>query len=215
MSASLLTALQLADSGFPSGAFVYSWGMEAAAREGQITRASFPDWIAVELLVRWASFDRVVLTTAFDADPLIYDQEVDVLFWAEDLRVKSAEAGQSFLAATARLGDPVATRFRDATLDGHAHGHLPVAQGAVFQSMGLTLDLALATSAHSAAQSLATAGVRLGIVGALEAQRVLADLHPELSEVITRPPPGTLPSTFAPISEIAMLRPSEARLFAN
>ena len=215
MTASLLAALQLADSGFPSGAFVYSWGLEAAASAGQVTRVSFPDWIAVELLGRWASFDRVVLSAAFGADPLDYDAEVDTLFWAEDLRAKSAEAGQSFLAAMARLGDPVAIRFRDATLDGHAHGHLPVAQGAVFRSMGLSLDLALAASAHSAAQSLSSAGVRLGIVGALEAQRVIADLHPELAEVIAPPAPGTLPSSFAPISEIAMLHPSEARLFAN
>lgn len=215
MTASLLTALQLADSGFPSGAFVYSWGLEAAAEAGQVTRASFPDWIAAEMIGRWANFDRIVLSAAFDHDLLAHDAEVDTLFWAEALRVKSAEAGQSFLAAMARLEDPVAIEFRDATLDGRAHGHLPVAQGGVFQSMGLSLDLALAASAHSASQSLASAGVRLGIVGALEAQRIVADLQPELAGFVTPPPPGTLPSTFAPISELAMLHPSKTRLFAN
>ena len=215
MTASLLTAMQLADSGFPTGAFVYSWGLEAAAAAGQVTRAGFPEWIAVEMLGRWASFDRIILSEAFDRDPLVYDAEVDPLFWAEDLRVKSAEAGQSFLAAMARLGDPVAINFRDAALDGRAQGHLPVAQGSVFRSMGLSLELALASSAHAASQSLASAGVRLGIVGALEAQRVIADLHDELAEAITPPRPGSLPSMFAPISEIAMLRPSDTRLFAN
>lgn len=215
MTASLLTALQLADSGFPTGAFVYSWGLEAAAEAGQVTRAGFPDWIAAEMIGRWASFDRIVLSAAFDHDLLAYDAEVDTLFWAEALRVKSAEAGQSFLAAMARLEDPVAIEFRDATLDGRAHGHLPVAQGGVFQSMGLSLDLALAASAHSASQSLASAGVRLGIVGALEAQRIVADLRPELAGFITPPPSGALPSTFAPISELAMLHPSKTRLFAN
>ena len=44
MSAALLAALQLADSGFPSGAFAWSWGMEAAAGAGQVSRATFVLW---------------------------------------------------------------------------------------------------------------------------------------------------------------------------
>lgn len=216
MSADLLRAMQLADSGFPSGAFAYSWGMETAAEDGQVQRASFADWLGCEMLGRWAQFDRVLFADAFRAyDPLTVDAEADVLFMAEDLRMQSSRAGQAFLAAVARLDDPVAIRFRDAILDGQTAGHLPVAQGAVFRSQGLGLDLALATAAHAAAQGLATAGVRLGLVGALEAQRAVGDLQSDLAHAIEPPAPGTLPSSFAPISEIAMLRPSELQLFAN
>ncbi len=216
MNAQLLTALQLADSGFPSGGFAYSWGLETAAGEGLVDRAGFSDWLSAELLDRWAQFDRVVLSDAFRADDaLAVDGETDRLFWAEALRACSADAGQAFLAAVGRLGDPVAVHLRDAALKGETPGHLPVAQGAVFRSMGLSLELGLAVSAHTAAQGLASAGVRLGLVGALEAQRSLTALHADLAAVLTPPTPGTRPAAFSPISEIAMLRPADGRLFAN
>ena len=216
MSLDTLRALQLADSGFPSGAFAYSWGMETAAENGRLDRAGFGPWLAVEMLGRWAQFDRVVLADAYRTDDeLPVDARTDCLFMAEPLRARSAEAGQAFLSATARLGDPVAVRFRGAVLDGEAAGHLPVAQGAVFRSMGLELAPALAVSAHVAAQGLAGAAVRLGLVGALEAQGILRDLQPEFAPFTAPPLPGTLPASFAPISEIAMMRPGDGRLFAN
>lgn len=208
--------MQLADSGFPSGAFAYSWGLERAIERGQVDRASFADWVAAEMLDRWTLFDRVVLTRAHAAGDLVAcDADTDCLFWAEPLRAQSAAAGQAFLAAAARLGDAAATGLRGAVLDGLAHGHLAVAQGGVFRSMGLDLALTLAAAAHAAAQGLASAGVRLGVVGAIEAQRVLAGLHERMAAAITPPPQDAVPAAFAPVSEIAMLQPAEARLFAN
>ena len=216
MSLDILRALQLADSGFPSGAFAYSWGMETAAENGRLDRATFRAWLSAEMLGRWAEFDRIVLADAHLADDALpVDAETDRLFMAEPLRARSAEAGQAFLSATARLGDPVAVRFRAAVLDGTAAGHLPVAQGAVFRSMGLELALALAVSAHAALQGLAGAAVRLGLVGAVEAQGIVRDLHPDLARFATPPEPGALAAGFAPISEIAMMRPGDGRLFAN
>lgn len=216
MSASLLTAFQLADSGFPSGGFAYSWGMERAAEEGRVTRAGFADWIASEMLGRWALFDRVVLARAHAAPDLIAcDRETDTLFWAEPLRLRSAEAGQALLAAAVRLDDGVAMVLRDAVAEGRAAGHLPVVQGGVFRSMGLDLPMALSTSAHQAVQGLASAGVRLGLVGAFEVQRIMTRLRNDLARAAVPLDEDAEPASFAPISEIAMLRPSEGRLFAN
>lgn len=216
MSLDVLRALQLADSAFPSGAFAYSWGLERASECGHVTGATFEAWLLAELVDRWGAFDRAILSDAFDAeDPHTVDADTDLLFMVEPLRLKSAEAGQIFLSAMARLGDPVATRFRDAVLVGATAGHLPVAQGAVYRSMGLGLDLALCASAHAAAQGLASAAVRLGLVGALKAQRVLLNLQPEIAPLTKPPSPDALPASFAPISEIAMMQPADGRLFAN
>ncbi|MEM7424223.1 MAG: urease accessory UreF family protein [Pseudomonadota bacterium] len=216
MSLDILRALQLADSGFPSGSFAYSWGLETAAAHGHVTRATFDAWLAAEMLDRWAEFDRVLIADAHRSDDaLIVDAGADRLFLAETLRVRSAEAGQAFLSATARLGDPEAARLRTATLRGDAAGHLPVVQGAVFRSMGLDLALTLIASAHAAAQGLASAAVRLGLIGALDAQRALRELHAELAPATVPPPPEMVPASFAPIAEIAMMRPAEGRLFAN
>ena len=218
-AAALLAALQVADSAFPTGGFAFSWGLEAALAEGRADRRSFPDWLAAEMLGRWARFDRPAVAGAWRRpDPaalLGWDAEVDALIWAEPIRRRSAEAGAALLAAAARLGDPAGAALRDAAAEARAAGHLPVAQGAVFRSLGLTLDLALAASAHAAAQALATAALRLGAVGALEAQAALAALRPRLAEAVADPGPDARPAAFAPLSEIAMLRPPAGRLFVN
>ncbi|MFO7855918.1 MAG: urease accessory UreF family protein, partial [Paracoccaceae bacterium] len=171
-----------------------------------------------EMAGRWTGFDRPLVADAFRAaDPgavLAVDLRADRAFWAESLRLQSAEAGQAFLAAAARLGDPAATALRTAALEGRAAGHLPVAQGAVFRSLGLSETLALAASAHAARQSSAGAAVRLGLAGAIETQRTIARLGPGLSAGL-EPPADTTPAPFAPLSEIAALRPPETRLFAN
>ncbi|MEM1316358.1 MAG: urease accessory UreF family protein, partial [Pseudomonadota bacterium] len=123
--------------------------------------------------------------------------------------------GQAFLSGAARLGDPTAKTLRDAALAGETPGHLPVAQGAVFASFGLTLPLALAAAAHAAAQSLASAAVRLSLTGALDAQRHLAALRPALAEAAAVPDPRETPAAFSPLAEIAQLRPPPDRLFIN
>jgi len=214
----LLAALQVADTAFPSGGFAYSWGLEAAAAEGVVDRASFGDWLEGEMAGRWTGFDRPLVAAAFraaDAEAVLaIDLRADRAFWAETLRRQSAEAGQAFLAAAARLGDPAATALRAAALEGRGAVHLPVAQGAVFRSLGLSETLALAASSHAARQSLAGAAVRLGLAGAIEAQRTIARLGPGMSAGL-EPPTDMAPAPFAPLSEIAALRPPETRLFAN
>ncbi|MEO0678878.1 MAG: urease accessory UreF family protein [Pseudomonadota bacterium] len=219
-SPGVLAAMQLADSAFPSGAFAYSWGLEAALADGRVDRRGFAAWLEAEMLGRWAPFDRVALAMAHRAaeaggDPADVDREIDLAFWAEPLRARSAEAGQAFLGAAARLGDGAALALREAALAGEAPGHLPAAQGAVFRSMGLDLALALAASAHGAAQSLASAAVRLSLIGALDAQRALIALRPALAEAAGPPPPDQRPAAFSPLAEIAQLRPPPDRLFIN
>jgi urease accessory protein len=204
VSAALLAALQVADSAFPTGGFAFSWGLETALADGRVDRRSFPLWLETELVQRWRPFDRIAVARAWSGD-LAIDDEIDLLLWAEPLRLRSREAGAALLASAARLGVPAP---RDEL-------HLPVAQGALFRAMGLTRELALAASAHAAAQALVSAAVRLGAIGALEGQRALAALRPALAEAVAPPEPHEHPAAFAPVSEIAMLRPLAGRLFVN
>lgn len=204
MSLSLLAALQVGDSAFPSGGFAQSWGLETALRDGQADRASLGAWIEAELLDRWAPFDRVALTLGWDGAP-DHAGTVAAAYWSETALARSEEAGAAALGAARRIGlAPLP-----------AAAPLPLAQAAIFRAAGLALPEALAVSAHLAAQGLASAAVRLGVVGALAVQATLRALRPALAAAARPPAPGTLPAAFAPLSDIALVRPRADRLFVT
>lgn len=201
---SLLSALQFGDSAFPSGGFAFSWGLETALRDGRVARAGLSDWIEAELFDRWARFDRVALSGAWDGDSA-WAGIVDAAFWSEATRLRSLEAGSALLTSARRIGlAPLP-----------AAAHLPLAQAAAFRAAGLSLAEALAVSAHQAAQGLASAAVRLNVVGAVAVQGLLRALRPALEAAAVPPAPGTPLSSFAPLSDIAMLRPRADRLFVT
>lgn len=211
---SLIAALQFGDSAFPSGGFAFSWGLETALRDGRVDRAGLPLWIEAELLDRWARFDRVAIAGAWcgapdraEADRVEADwaEAVDAAHWAEATRLRSLEAGAALLAAARRLGLEPLPRA----------AHLPLAQAAVFRAAGLGLESALAVSAHHAARGLASAAVRLNAIGAVAAQGLLLALRPALERAAVPPAPGTPLASFAPLSDIAMLRPRPDRLFVT
>ncbi|MEM1073397.1 MAG: urease accessory UreF family protein [Pseudomonadota bacterium] len=218
MSAPLLKVLQFADSSFPTGAFGFSWGLESAIEAGMVTRGTFQAWLEAEMLDRWASFDRIILAEAwrqpFDAFAA-YEADIDLLFWSDPLRASSLTAGRAFLTGAARFGDPVAEALKDMCETGATLGHLSSAQGAVFSSQGLPLNLCLAAAAHSSAQALVSAAVRLALISAIEGQRIYRIIQPQLAEAITTPMRGSQPASFAPLGEIAMLTPPKAPLFIN
>ncbi|MFN3260746.1 MAG: urease accessory protein UreF [Pikeienuella sp.] len=201
---SLLSALQFGDSAFPSGGFAFSWGLETALRDGRVGRDDLSGWIEAELLGRWARFDRVALAGAWEADP-DWAEIVDAALWSEAMRLRSLEAGAALLTSARRMGlEPLP-----------AAAHLPLAQAAAYRAAGLTLEEALSVSAHQAAQGLASAAVRLNVVGAVAVQGLLRTLRPALERAAAAPAPGTPLSSFAPLSDIAMLRPRADRLFVT
>ncbi|MEM9048227.1 MAG: urease accessory UreF family protein [Pseudomonadota bacterium] len=208
MTLTLLTALQLGDAGFPSGGFAHSWGLETALRDGRLDRASLPAWMEVEICDRWAPFDRVALVGAWmraASGRAGWADTVDAAYWSETHRQRSLEAGAALLVTARRMGlSPLP-----------AEAHLPIAQAALFRAAGLDLVTALAVSAHQAAQTLASAAVRLNLIGAVAVQAVLRDLRPLLAAAAVPPAADALPTSFAPLSDIALMRPHADRLFVT
>ena len=73
-------------------------------------------------------------------------------------------------------------------------------------------------AAHSLCTGLASAALRLGLLGHLEAQQVLTQVQPTILELLVEPAP--LPDQvhgFSPLAEIAVMRheTQDLRLFAN
>ncbi len=219
----LLRGLQFADGQFPSGGFAFSWGVESLATDGLLTRADWPNFLASQMEHRWASYDRPLVAHAFqswrDRAALVkLDELAEALSIAYAAREGSRRAGAALLGTHARLGTPGAAEYRALVTTGSVLGHLPVVMGAVLAGSGLDMATALAVSAHSSAQSLGSAAVRLGLIGALDAQAALQNIQPKLVDLITSPiPPLGDIGNFTPLVDIAMMRHpfQKQQLFSN
>jgi urease accessory protein len=219
----LLTILQHADSAFPSGSFAFSNGIEGlAAMNAPLGRSGLRDVVAMILRQRWTTSDRVAVALAHrahtDLDKIAeIDQAVEAATLTESLRTGSKRNGNALLAAHVRLGTQGAADFRSEIEAGKAHGHLPVVQGFVWRARGMSEADAILVSGYSTASGLIAAAVRLGRIGAVEAQAVLAALLPAIAELSAPVPPDAEIESFVPWVDIAASRQARAhlRLFAS
>ena len=216
----LLTILQHADSAFPSGSFAFSNGIEGlAAMNAPLDRGGLGDVVAMFVRYRWATSDRVAVALAHragdDFDKLAGIDHTVTL--AEPLRNGSKRNGNALLAAHVRLGTRGAAELRSQIEASIVHGHLPIVQGFVWRARGMSEPNAILVSGYSTASGLIAAAVRLGRIGAVEAQAVLTALLPAIAELSVRVPPDAAIESFMPWVDAAASRQARAhlRLFAS
>ena len=218
-----LTLLQTSDSAFPSGAFAFSHGLETLASEGRVAGAPAVEAVLLEqVLPRWLGFDRWFLARAHEvsgaAEPDALNQ-VDALCEAHNAVASLVEAsrriGRSTLVTHARLGTPGAAAFRDRIQAGAGFGHAPVVQGALARALGLAVGDAATGALFACMSASVSAAVRLGVLGALDAQRLLLAMRGPMAEGLAAPMPDS-PAAFSPLIDIAAMRHAmtETRLFA-
>ena len=219
----LLAALWQSDTAFPSGAFAFSNGVEAAtAALPRFDRATLADLIRTALTWRWARAERLAMLRAFYADDLAQVCEVDAAYEAatlcEPLRLGSRRNGRAFLTTHRRLGTPGAVEWEREIAASRALGHMAVAQGFIWRSLGLGAPEAVAASAYIAASGMANAAVRLGALGALEAQAALAEALADAKALAQAPFDLDEPLSSAALwLDVVSARHSRAdlKLFAN
>ncbi|MEM7251799.1 MAG: urease accessory UreF family protein [Pseudomonadota bacterium] len=206
-------ALHLSDSQFPSGAFAFSWGLEAVVHGGIAGRSQLGALMACELEDRWAPFDRVFIHRSMQTESIeqlaVQDEQFEEMAWSDVQRRSSRRAGAALLTAHARLRTAGAIELRDALRTGQIRGHLPVVQGALFGNVGLSVPLALIAAGHGLLMGLASAAVRLGVAGAIEAHEHVSGLRARLAIIASETPPNE-PSTFGPLLDIGMMRHAQA-----
>jgi urease accessory protein len=161
--------LQLVDSGYPTGGFVHSGGLEATLALGEMT-----DIGAFVLEAAWqAGHGALPLVRRAHAEPdalAAIDAAADAFLVAEPGNRASRAQGRAFLATSVRafgLGD-LAARARDLA------GHLAPLQGAVGAALGMCEADILAVALFSQVRAVVSAAVRLGQLGPIEAQALLA-----------------------------------------
>ena len=216
----LISAMRFSDSLFPSGAFGFSWGMEALWDKGWLTSGNLQRVVQSELEGRWALSDRVFILRAVAASDLnalhIIDNEAHLLAWPQSLREGACRAGLALLRTHVRLETPGAINIQKAVREGSLKGHLPVMQGAISGCLEFEPELAVAMAGYSFLSGLGSVAIRLGWAGAIEVQEVLAAITPRLVELCKEPPP-VKPTSFSPIFDIAMMNKGTKPLglFAN
>jgi urease accessory protein len=223
----LLAALHFGDSAFPSGSFAFSWGLEGLVADGLVAAEADLALLVEDLLVnRWRGFDRIVLRRVYEVAEMTLeverlvslDLEVEAATWALPLRVGSRRAGRALLNVHARLGAVGLRAYRSRVAADPRLGHLAVAQGVAWRAAGLALDVAEAVGAWTVASSIASAAVRLGVVGHLGAQAVLAHARTVAAEILLETPDPNVPlCAFTPLVDVALMRHDQRdlRLFAT
>src|SRR5215831_10973233 len=125
----LLTALQHADSFFPSGGTAFSWGLEALCTDRQVTSADdVRRFLEGQLRHRWATCDRLFLVAAHrasqDLDAVAaLDRMLEAMTLPRELREGAARAGGALLGIHERLGTPGAADYRRRVRAGEGPGH--------------------------------------------------------------------------------------------
>lgn len=179
---------QLGDSGFPAGSFVHSNGLEAAWQAGGVDRASVPQFLEE------AAFQagRASLPFVSDAhrDPKsisTLDDRCDLFLRNPVTNRASRTQGRAWLATFQRVFPAeaaAAVAARDPKRPFRAH--LAPLFGATVREVGVGLEDAQRLHLYSVARGVLSAAVRLGLLGAAEAQRLLASSAPMLDAVWDR-----------------------------
>lgn len=221
---SLLGALQHADSFFPGGGVAFSGGLETLHGDREVVSPQeLADFVEGQLQHRWATCDASALLAAHRANgSLDRVAEIDAMFdamsLAMELRDGSRRAGSSLLTVHAKLGTAGAAQYRALISQQKTFGHLPLAQGLLWSAIGMTEDDCRAVSAHTLCTGLIGAALRLGMIGHIDAQKVLLRVRPMLSNLLCQPVPDVDEMcVYMPATEIAAMRHEvqDSRSFAS
>jgi urease accessory protein len=186
MNPGLYRLLAWLSPSFPTGAFGYSHGLEAVAAEGAVRdRASLEAWVAAIVARGSGRIDADILCAAYraaqagDAAALGAANRRGIGFRATaELARESAQQGAAFSAAC-RAAWPEA--FLAAWEPGGEVCHSAVF-GAAAARGGIALADALVGYLQALAANLVSAGLRLGILGQTDGQRILAALEPLIGQ---------------------------------
>ena len=197
----LLRLLQLADSGFPSGAYTLSNGLETLVAQGAIGNADdLAAFVRVHLLAKFARSDLIALLAAHEAggepvDSKANDDQVDRIVAidrrltaakiAADDRIGSARVGRRLATEVARLAPSSAlSGFLASIEDRRTAGNAAVAFGLAGRALGIESRQTALAASSALVIGLGAAAVRLGLIGHGAAQRIVTDAAPEIAAAV-------------------------------
>jgi urease accessory protein len=193
-SSGLFRLLAWLSPGFPIGSFAFSHGLEAAVASGAVRgRDSLQRWIGAVLASGGGRIDADILRDAYwassagDIGALTDANRRGVAFRATaETRLETTAQGQAFLATCgAAWPNPVLDRWTKGTAERGEAVCYAAAVGAATAQAGIPLDCALLGYLQALASNLVSAGLRLGIIGQTDGQRILAALEPVIGAAVS------------------------------
>jgi urease accessory protein len=175
--ADLLTLVHWLSPAFPTGAFSYSHGLEAAVQAEKVTGTdTLRDWVSEVLRFGTGRSDGLFLAAGYraaDARSLRgIDETCRAFAPARERLLETEEQGAAFCATVAEVW-----RLEISALT------YPVAVGRAARLRALPPLATAQVYLHAFLGNLVGAGMRLGLLGQTEGQRVIFDLSPLCIEI--------------------------------
>jgi urease accessory protein len=182
-----LLVWQLIDSGFPSGGFAHSGGLEAAVQHGHVVDSVGVRAFARQSLAQCGRSALPLVTAAHHRPENIAElDELCDVFLSNPIANRASRAqGRALMTSVARSfpDAPVTTIAAGVRIEAAA-GHYPPLFGALYALLDVTLIDTQRAFLYIASRSVSSAAVRLGLIGAYEGQTIHAELAPHIDTVI-------------------------------
>ena len=181
--------------GFPIGAFSYSHGLETAVSTGKVhDRESLRRWTAAILTHGAGRMDAETLRDAYraaseqDLEALTAVNRRGLAFRAtSEMALETTAQGEAFLSTCrAAWPEPFLDRWAEMLGQGSEAPCHAAAVGAAAARADISPGWAMTAYLHAMAANLVLAGLRLGIVGQTDGQRIIATLEPVVGTAVTR-----------------------------
>jgi urease accessory protein len=166
-------AWQMVDSAFPSGGFAHSAGLEAAWQSGEVTAAAGLERFVRETVEQAGRASLPFLTAAHGRPERLagLDDLADAFLTNAVANRASSVQGRAFAATCARIWPMPPLRDLEAQTKS-LRGHYAPLAGAAGRALSIPLDVSQRLFLFQTVRGVMAAAVRLGIVGAYEAQRL-------------------------------------------
>ena len=177
---------QLSDSALPTGGFAHSGGLEATAKQQELLGPVDLRRFLRDALWQAGHFGLPLLSTAHE-DPTALprlDARADIFLTNQVANRASRTQGRAFLDTCARIFPEHLSALRQAAHVGGLRLHHAPVFGASMEALGVDRSIAQQLFLSLVVRGLLFAAVRLGLVGTHQAQRLLCELAPAMSEVL-------------------------------
>ena len=180
---------QLLDSGFPSGGFAHSGGLEASVQHGHVEDPAGVHRFARQSLAQNGRSALPLVTAAHrrSSDLPELDLLCDVFLLSPVANRASRAQGRALLTGAFRsFPRPSLTAIDEIVRRERLAGHHAPLYGAILSAMDISLADTQRAFLFTAVRGVVSAAVRLGLAGAYDAQEIQAALTNDIDETIVQ-----------------------------